>query len=186
MSAKTKGTRVFIIVIVGAFLLSSIGFSALVVWELTRNKDDTSDVQRQLEEQLANQQEEQQMNNEPLDGYNAEVFDKAKVTELKIEKLVEGSGKTASAKSTVKANYFGWTSDGKIFDSSKKDGQAEPVEFSLNEVIPGWTEGLSGISEGSVVKLTIPADKAYGENGSPPVIGPNEPLMFIVKLIQVK
>jgi FKBP-type peptidyl-prolyl cis-trans isomerase len=78
---------------------------------------------------------------EPLDGYEATSFDKTAVTELQVEVLQEGEGKEATAESTVEANYFGWTSDGKIFDSSKKDGQLQSATFSLKGVIKGWTEG---------------------------------------------
>lgn len=123
---------------------------------------------------------------EPLEGYSAEPFDKAAVSELKVEELKPGEGTEATASSTVSANYFGWTSDGKIFDSSRKSGTTTPVDFPLNGVIAGWTEGLTGAKPGSVRKLTIPADKAYGEAGSPPSIGANEPLVFIVEVKSVK
>lgn len=146
-------------------------------------KEQQAEYEKQIKEQ---QEKESKVKKEPLDGYAAESFDKASVTELKIEELKPGTGKEASAASTVEANYFGWTSDGKIFDSSKRDGNTQPVEFPLNGVIKGWTEGLTGAKEGSVRKLIIPADKAYGEMGSAPNIGPNEPLVFIVELKTVK
>jgi FKBP-type peptidyl-prolyl cis-trans isomerase len=186
MSKKRRAERVFIITIVVAFIVSSLSVTGLVLWDLTRDKKDpvqnTEDIQQQLEQQ----QKEQQMQNQPLEGYNAEPFNKASVDKLKVEVLVEGAGKKADESSTVKANYFGWTSDGSIFDSSNRGGTAQPVEFPLNGVIKGWTQGLSGISEGSTVKLIIPAELAYGEAGSPPVIGSNEPLAFIVELKEVK
>lgn len=187
MSKQRKAERIFIITIVGAFIVSSLSVSVLVIWDLTRDKPDTTaqnteDIQKQLEQQ----QKEQQMQNQPLEGYSADPFDKTSVNKLKVEVLVEGDGKTADESSTVKANYFGWTSDGSIFDSSNKNGTAEPVEFPLSGVIKGWTKGLSGIKEGSTVKLTIPAELAYGKSGSPPVIGPDEPLAFIVELKEVK
>lgn len=127
------------------------------------------------------------MTKDPLDGYAAAPFDKASVTSLAVQELKPGTGKAATVSSTVEANYFGWTSDGKIFDSSKKNGITTPVSFSLNQVISGWTEGLKGVKEGAVVKLIIPGAKAYGANGAPQAgIGPNEPLTFIVELIKVK
>lgn len=133
------------------------------------------ELQEQYQRQLASSAE-------PLDGYSADPFDKASITELKIEELKTGEGTAASSSSNVKVNYFGWTSDGTIFDSSKKGGEISPIEFSLDGVIPGWTEGLEGAKPGSVRKLLIPADKAYGQAGSPPSIGPNEPLAFIVEI----
>ncbi len=126
------------------------------------------------------------MPKEPLTGYSAEPFDKSSVAGLKVEELKPGDGQAATADSTVKANYFGWTSDGKIFDSSQRGETATPVEFPLNGVIKGWTNGLTGVKAGAVVKLIIPADQAYGASGSPPNIGPNEPLEFIVQLVEVK
>lgn len=165
------------------FIFSSSVLTIAVIIQMIKG-DDTSS---QTDTAQTNQtQQEDQVNKEPLDGYAAQPFDKAAVTELKVEELKPGTGKEASAQSTVQANYFGWTSDGKIFDSSKRDGVVSPATFPLNQVIPGWTQGLTGVKEGAVVKLTIPADKAYGATGSPPVIGPNEPLTFIVELKAVQ
>ena len=186
MSKKRKAERVFIITIVAAFIVSSLSVSALVIWDLTRDKPDTAQDTADIQNQLEQQQKEQQMQNQPLEGYSAEPFDKASIDKLKVEVLVKGDGKTADETSTVKANYFGWTSDGSIFDSSNKGGTAAPVEFPLNGVIKGWTQGLSGVKEGSTVKLIIPSQLAYGKNGSPPIIGPDEPLAFIVELKEVK
>ena len=181
---KEHAKRVVILMAVAFFALSSL---ALTVTYFVQNKDASSatSAQQQALEQLKKQQEAQAMN-EPLTGYEAAPFDKAGVTGLKVETLKEGDGAVATANSTVNANYFGWTSDGKIFDSSQKNGVANPATSPLSGVISGWTEGLTGVKAGSVVKLTIPADKAYGATGSPPTIGPNEPLVFIVELKEVK
>lgn len=135
-------------------------------------------------EQQATQQATKQA--EPLDGYTAEPFARDGVTELKVEELKAGDGTAATPESTLNVNYFGWTSDGTIFDSSKRGGTTTPIDLSLNGVIAGWTEGLTGAKPGSVRKLTIPAAKAYGEAGSPPSIGSNEPLVFIVEVKSVK
>ena len=127
------------------------------------------------------------MPKEPLPGYEATAFDATSVTELKVEVLKQGDGAAANTDSKVTINYFGWTSDGKIFDSSNKGGTVSPLaDYPLTGFIKGWTEGLTGVKQGSVVKLTIPADKAYGATGSPPSIGPNQPLVFIVELTEVK
>ena len=120
----------------------------------------------------------------PLDGYEAQAFDPASVTELKIETLKEGDGNVASATSTLTANYFGWTSDGKIFDSTNVAGKVTPVDFSLEKVIEGWTEGMTGSKVGEVRKLTIPAIKAYGDQ--PAGGNPAGPLTFIVEVVAVK
>jgi peptidylprolyl isomerase len=86
----------------------------------------------------------------------------------------------------VNVNYFGWTSDGKIFDSTNQNGTTTPTDISLSGVIKGWTQGLTGVKVGSTVKLTIPAALGYAEAGSPPNIGPNEPLQFIIEIKELK
>ncbi len=137
--------------------------------------------QKDYAKMMKEYQEEQQKHIKPLDGYSAEPFNADDVKELKVEVLTEGTGEVLMADSKISANYFGWTSDGKIFDSTNKDGTVTPAEFGLNEVIKGWTEGLTGQKVGSVVKLTIPADKAYGatDDGSGRPVGP---LAFIVEI----
>jgi FKBP-type peptidyl-prolyl cis-trans isomerase len=103
-------------------------------------------------------------------------------TGLQYQVLREGAGARPAATDTVRVNYRGTTLDGKEFDSSYKHGQ--PAEFALNQVIPGWTEGLQLMTVGSKYRLWIPADKAYGLNG-PPEIGPNQTLVFEVELLDV-
>lgn len=121
----------------------------------------------------------------PLNGYAAAAFDKASVTELKTETLVQGEGEEVKADSTINANYFGWGADGQIFDSTNKDGTTTPIDFNLAQVIKGWTEGLTGVKIGSTVKLTIPADKAYGDVDTG-TGQPTGPLMFIVEVKEIK
>lgn len=181
--AKEHAKRAAILLAVVGFIFSS-GAITLLYFVQNKSADDDLAAQQKALQQL---QQQQQAASEPLDGYTAEPFDKAGVTDLKVETLKEGDGAVATPTSTVTANYFGWTSDGKIFDSSKKQGsEAKAIDFSLSGVIKGWTEGLTGVKAGSIVKLTIPADKAYGEAGSSPSIGPNEPLQFIVEIEGVK
>ena len=81
--------------------------------------------------------------------------------------LVPGTGtQHPTAKSYVKVHYSGWTTDGKLFDSSMTRGQ--PASFSLQQVIPGWTEGLQLMVEGEQRRLWIPEDLAYrGQRGKP-------------------
>ncbi len=178
---KKNAQRVVILMAVVGFAFSSV---AVTVLYFLQTKNQTSDQQQQAE-LLKQLQEQNTMQKEPLTGYAAEAFDAASVTELKVETLVQGEGAAATAESTVNANYFGWTSDGKIFDSTNKGGVATPIDFPLNGVIKGWTEGLTGVKQGSTVKLTIPADKAYGavDNGDGRPFGP---LVFIVELKEVK
>jgi FKBP-type peptidyl-prolyl cis-trans isomerase FklB len=71
-----------------------------------------------------------------------------------------------------------------VFDSSVDRG--EPITFPLNGVIKGWTEGVQLMPVGSKFRFLIPSDLAYGERGSPPVIGPNAPLFFEVELLAIE
>ena len=99
--------------------------------------------------------------------------------------LKEGTGKSPKATDTVKVNYEGKLIDGKVFDSSYKRG--EPIEFPLNGVIKGWTEGVQLMKEGATYEFVIPYKLAYGESGTPGgPIPPNATLIFKVELIQVK
>lgn len=181
MATRTS-QRVGIWIIAVVMLVGTLGAFFLPIMINDSQAKEAAEMQK-LQEQY-----EAQLNAtaEPLDGYTAEPFDKGAVTELKVEELKAGEGKEATADSTLTVNYFGWTSNGTIFDSSKKDGVTTPIDFGLSGVISGWTEGLAGAKPGSVRKLTIPAEKAYGEAGSPPKIGANEPLVFIVEIKDVK
>ena len=107
------------------------------------------------------------------------------------------------ARDVVKVQYTGRTRDGKVFDSSifknlPKEVQEmrkqqmpdsydknEPVEFPLNRVIAGWTEGLQLVGKGGKITLWIPAELAYGSRGAGRNIGPNEALEFEVELVDV-
>lgn len=183
-NAKENAKRVVIILAVIGFVFSSVAVTILAVMS-SNNDNEVARQQEDLMRQIQEQQEMQQAPKEPLAGYEATPFDAASVTELKVETLVEGSGTAATADSTVSANYFGWSADGKIFDSTNRSGEATPIDFPLSGVIEGWTKGLTGVAEGSTVRLTIPADMAYGaeDDGSGRPFGP---LMFIVELKEVK
>ena len=98
--------------------------------------------------------------------------------------LKEGSGASPVATDTVKVNYQGTLTDGKVFDSSYK--RNEPATFPLNGVIPCWTEGLQMMKVGGKARLVCPADIAYGDRGSPPDIKPGSTLVFEVELLDVQ
>ena len=96
--------------------------------------------------------------------------------------LVPGTGKVhPKATDTVEVHYSGWTTDGKMFDSSVTRDRS--IEFPLNQVIPGWTEGVQLMVEGEKRRLWIPAKLAYGEN--PPPGAPAGTLVFDVELIRI-
>ena len=97
--------------------------------------------------------------------------------------LKEGAGIIPKATDVVKVHYRGTLIDGTEFDSSYKRNQ--PAEFQLNQVIPGWTEGLQLMKVGSKYQLTIPSNLAYGERGNQGIPG-NSVLIFEVELLDVK
>jgi len=101
---------------------------------------------------------------------------------LQYEVLVKGNGKSPIATDSVTVHYTGTLLDGTVFDSSVERG--EPVTFKLDQVIPGWTEGLQLMKEGDKFKLFIPSDIAYGPSGSRS-IEPNSTLIFEVELLKV-
>jgi FKBP-type peptidyl-prolyl cis-trans isomerase FklB len=103
---------------------------------------------------------------------------------LEYKVIVEGKGATPTDNDIVKVHYEGKLVNGTEFDSSYKRG--EPVSFPVTGVIPGWTEALKLMKVGSIWELYIPSALAYGEQGMPPVIGPNETLIFKVELIEIK
>ena len=128
-------------------------------------------------------------------------------------KVVKAGDMTKAAQSdedVVKVHYVGKLQDGTIFDASRFENRSkeqqemirmqqpslfdekgkllepsEPIEFPLNRVIKGWTEGMKLIGPGGKIKLYIPADLAYGRRGGGQLIGPNEALEFEVELLEV-
>jgi peptidylprolyl isomerase len=104
---------------------------------------------------------------------------------LQTQDLVVGSGRTAEYQHTVLVQYVGVLGkDGTEFDSSWGRG-GQPVSFPLNGVIAGFRNGIAGMQEGGRRVITMPPNDGYGAQGAPPVIGPNEPLVFVVDLLQV-
>lgn len=102
---------------------------------------------------------------------------------LQYQVLRAGSGERPTATSRVRVNYEGKLLNGEIFDSSYQRG--EPIDFGLNQVIKGWTEGVSLMPVGSKYRFWIPSELAYGENGAGGQIGPNATLTFDVELLGV-
>jgi len=102
---------------------------------------------------------------------------------LQYEVLVQGTGATPKATDKVKVHYHGTLIDGTVFDSSVERGT--PIEFDLDKVIPGWTEGVQLMSIGSKFRFFIPPALGYGPR-SVGKIGPNSILIFEVELLGIE
>lgn len=107
--------------------------------------------------------------------------------ELQIIDEIEGTGAEVEAGDLISCHYVGVAfSTGEEFDASWNRG--EPLEFrvGIGQVIKGWDQGLLGMKVGGRRRLEIPSDLAYGERGAGGAIGPNEALIFVVDLLDVK
>jgi FKBP-type peptidyl-prolyl cis-trans isomerase len=103
---------------------------------------------------------------------------------LQYEVIKMGVGPLPKDTNRVKVHYTGMFINGEKFESSK-DGPGQPIEFALNGVIPGWTEGLQLMPVGSTYKFFIPYNLAYGAQGSPPTIPGGATLVFEVELLDI-
>ena len=147
-----------------------------------------TDYQKEQEENFAKEmQAKAEENKTKGEAFLAENAKKEGVQEtesgLQYKVLKEGTGKSPKATDVVEVNYEGKLLDGTVFDSSYERGQ--PIEFPLNQVIAGWTEGVQLMKEGGKYEFYIPADIAYGEAGNAG-IEPNSTLIFTVELLEVK
>jgi peptidylprolyl isomerase len=102
------------------------------------------------------------------------------------EDIVKGKGKAAKAGDRITVQYVGVSfSTGRQFDASWDRGQPFGFFLGAGEVIPGWDQGIVGMKQGGRRKLTIPPEQAYGAQGSPPNIAPNETLVFVIDLVKI-
>lgn len=106
---------------------------------------------------------------------------------LQTEDIVKGTGRAARAGDHVVVHYAGLTfSTGDELDSSWDAGRPLPFPLGGGHVIEGWDKGIVGMRKGGRRKLTIPPELAYGAAGSPPGIGPNETLVYVVDLLRIR
>jgi peptidylprolyl isomerase len=104
---------------------------------------------------------------------------------LKVEDIVKGTGAGAKSGDSLSVQYVGVSfSTGEQFDASWDSGQPFDFQLGAQMVIPGWDRGLVGIRPGGRRQLTIPPRLAYGAQGSPPAIGPNETLVFVIDRVR--
>ncbi|MCO6500714.1 MAG: FKBP-type peptidyl-prolyl cis-trans isomerase [Vicingus serpentipes] len=148
---------------------------------------------RQMEEMAKQQQENEAMYGDVkaqgeafLEDNKSKEGVQVTASGLQYVVLKAGTGNQPIATSNVKVHYHGTTPDGTVFDSSVDRG--EPISFGLNQVIPGWTEGVQLMKEGAKYKFFIPQELAYGANppqGGQGPIKPFMPLVFEVELIKI-
>lgn len=173
--AKQKVQSAIILIIVAAFIFSSLAVSGLVIWEMAKGDDasknqqaDTADIQKQLEQLQA------QQNNQEAGSVEK--------TDIQV-----GNGAEAVAGKKVTVHYTGTLkSDGSKFDSSLDRGEPFTFELGVGQVIQGWDQGVEGMKVGGKRKLVIPAALAYGEQSPSPAIPPNSDLVFEVELLAVE
>lgn len=103
---------------------------------------------------------------------------------LQYKIIEQGKGVKPSKEDTVTVEYTGHLIDGQVFDSTEKAGK--PAVFKVSQVIPGWTEALQLMPKGSTWEIFVPSSLAYGTRSLGGPIGPNETLIFKIRLLDVK
>jgi FKBP-type peptidyl-prolyl cis-trans isomerase FklB len=107
----------------------------------------------------------------------------ARPSGLQYEVIRAGTGESPTLADTVLAHYRGTHIDGREFDAT--DPKGEPAAFPLRSVVPGWQEALPLMKTGAKWRIYVPPQLGYGEDGSPPVIEPNELLIFEIELLKI-
>ncbi len=169
--------RVFALVMAVLFLATSVAFSLAIVWQIrTGNNSETENVETSQQQINELQPQEGKLEGTQLEGFTPV----ATVDKLEIKDIKVGEGEEVKPGAKVKAHYTGaLASDGTIFQSSYDSGDS--VEFGLDQVIKGWTDGVPGMKVGGKRMLIIPADQAYGAQDRPGIPA-NSNLVFIIDL----
>jgi len=177
--SKQIGQRIAAIVLALLFLVTSLGFSGLVLWQMHKDSNANKTVADTLKKQQPVTKKEGTLEGTKLQDFTPV----AKVASLEKIDTVSGTGDGVKPGDTVTAHYTGAVaSTGVIFQSSHDSGQ--PIPFGLNKVIAGWTEGVPGMKVGGKRRLLIPAEKAYGSK-SQPGIPANSDLVFDIELVKI-
>jgi peptidyl-prolyl cis-trans isomerase A (cyclophilin A) len=134
-------------------------------------------------ENVANRKAEEMAKLESMKAEIKAGFSNETASGLMYEIITLSKGPKPKATDVVTVHYEGSFLDGNVFDSSLKRG--EPAQFPLNQVIPGWTEGVQLMNVGSKFRFYIPYQLAYGEQGFPGGIPPKSDLIFEVELLKV-
>lgn len=199
MKMMTKGDSAEFIISADSFFLKTIrqnelpaGFKpgqfvkgVFKIKDVQNKADREADEKKQMAEQEAQMKEMEEKERPSMDKFIAEnnITVKPTASGIYYIEVKKGSGANPKATDIVKVHYTGKFLDGRVFDSSVERG--EPIEFALNEVVPGWTEGLQMMRKGGKANLLIPSAMAYGPGGRQG-IPPFSPLFFEVELIDIK
>lgn len=194
--ATPKSQRIGIWIIAAVMLVGTIGGFMAMVLESNNSQTDQAKQNKMLEE-YKKQMEEQEKRGKELSSTYYHLFkpyqDRPASFDMNVgdtvgkQDLKVGEGEEITADTKYEAYYIGWNPKGKTFDSSF-DGESlkAPIDTSQMGLIEGWNEGVIGMKIGGVREITIPSDKAYGEQGSGDNIPPNTPIKFIVMIIAKK
>ncbi len=179
-----RKTQILLVVVILAFLATSIGSVFLLVAQQNddaKKQEEINKAAQQLQDQ--NQQKEKTLDpNRKLSNFQPV----SSVAELQKIDIKEGTGEVVKPGAKVSANYTGAiASTGVIFQSNKDFGN-DPISFELSGVIKGWTEGVPGMKVGGTRRLVIPAAQAYGATPPPGSgIPANADLVFDIELVKI-
>lgn len=175
------GERIFVLVMLALFFVSSFGLTIFVIWQTHQNSGSSTTSSNNTSSQTPTTSSQPKLAGTKLSGFTPVTS----VPSLKVTDLKVGTGSTAKAGETVTVDYTGAiAATGVIFQSTQDSGQ--PVTSSLSSFIEGWQIGIPGMKVGGVRQLLIPASLAYGSN--PPAgsnIPANAALVFNVTLDKI-
>lgn len=190
-----KRERIIVFFLVGVMLFSAVATGLLLVLNTGNNNqdDELAEITEQLEAQAneGEQPEVCQATEEALSNSGNPVgpwpYETSKTNELVVEDLREGNGAEAKLNDCITVHYRLATIDGTPVDGNDTFSEGQPIAFDLVEggLIQGWTEGIPGMKIGGVRRLTVPADKAYGDQERPGIPA-GSTLVFEVELVEVQ
>lgn len=179
--------RVFALIGAILFLVSSVGVSIFVIWQVQQEKNLKAAQDKAASSNTQSSIQTNQTGAAKLEGTKLQNFTPlSSVDKLQATDTVVGSGEEVKPGATVTAHYTGaLAKDGTIFQSSH-DGANQPIQFPLTGVIAGWTQGVPGMKVGGTRRLVIPASLAYGAQSPAANIPPNSDLVFDIEITAVK
>lgn len=168
--------RIFALTAATIFLLSSVAFTGVVIYEMTKQNKDGA--------QATNTNQAQQQNSskgKPIENYKPV----ENATELQKIDQQEGNGNEVKLGDTVTVHYtLALAKDGLIIETSKDVGQPVPLTLAQGAVIDGWVQGVPGMKVGGKRRIIVPASLAYGEQGAPEAgIPANSALVFDIEVL---